>query len=387
MTAPLRLGLLAGEASGDLLGAGVLTGLAQQGRSVAPIGVGGPAMAAAGLHALESYDRFAINGFVEPVKRLPELWQLLGSLEQRLLAAQLDAFLGVDFNVFNLLLERRLKTAGVPTAHYVSPSVYAWRRGRIARLARSADLLLCLYPFEPQLYADTPLDAVYVGHPLADEIAPVTDRRAGQQRARQALGVSDGQRCIAILPGSRGSEIEQMLPRFLDAARRLQVALRPVTFVLPCPRPALRARVQALLRGYDDLTCIVDAAPARMALTAADAAFVKSGTSTLEATLLQCPMVVSYRLGGLSYQLVRRMLRTDYIALPNILAGRALVPELLQDDATPVLLASALLGELERSERSSEYAQACATLHDLLRCDANGQAAGAIAQLIDRRRS
>ncbi|MEM1230035.1 MAG: lipid-A-disaccharide synthase [Pseudomonadota bacterium] len=382
---PLSLGMLAGEASGDLLGAGLLGALAAQGHAPRAVGVGGPAMRQAGLESLVPMDRFAINGFVEPVRRLPELWRLLGALERDVLSQRLDAFVGIDFNVFNLLLERRLKRAGMPTAHYVSPSVYAWRRGRIERLAQSADLLLCLYPFEPPLYSGSPVRAVYVGHPLADEIAPVRDRQPAAREARAALGVPPGHECIAILPGSRSSEISAMLPLFLEAARRLQVAVKPVTFVLPCPRPALLAPVRQALAAYADLHCIVDEAPARQALTAASAAFVKSGTSTLEAMLLRCPMVVSYRLGALSYQVVKRLLRTEFIALPNILAGRALVPELLQDDATPARLASALLVELDRSARDSEYQQACARLHDELRCDANSRAAQAIAELVEHR--
>ncbi|MFK7914033.1 MAG: lipid-A-disaccharide synthase [Pseudomonadales bacterium] len=376
----LQLGMVAGEPSGDLLGAGVLAGFKRLGIKVHGVGVGGPAMLAQGFENLAHMDELAVNGFVDPLRRLPSLLGLLRRLKAQLLERQVDGFLGVDFNVFNLLLEGQLKRAGLPTAHYVSPSVYAWRRGRINRIARSADLLLALYPFEPPLYADSPIKVAYVGHPLADAIEP-PDREA-RQVARAELAIAPEQQCIALLPGSRRSELDLMLPLFLEAAQRLQVALQPVTFVVPVPREALRAQVLATCAEYPQLAVIVDDQPARRALTAASGALVKSGTSTLEALLLRTPMVVSYRLGNLSYQLVRRLLRTRYIALPNILAGRALVPELLQNDATAASLAQALLVQLDNDAMRADYLEGAGALHSQLAQDANLSAARALHEML-----
>ena len=323
-------------------------------------------------------EQLSVNGFREPLLKLPALVALLTRLRRAFIARQIDGFLGVDFNVFNLLLERSLKRRGIRTAHYVSPSVYAWRRGRINRIARSTDLLLALYPFEAELYAGTSVQVAYVGHPLADSIELDAGSPPRREQARQALGIPAGHRCIALLPGSRSSELGQMLSLFLEAAQRLNTALRPVTFVIPSSRPVLREQIQQTIRRYPALNVVVDSESARRALTAAEAALVKSGTATLEALLLRCPMVVSYRLGTLSYQVVRRLLRTPYVALPNILAQRALVPELLQDDATPDRLASALLAELDGSLANDDFERSALALHQTLRCDANRQAASAL---------
>ena len=376
----LVLGMVAGEPSGDLLGAGVLQGFKRLGIRVQGVGVGGPAMLAEGFENLAHMDELAVNGFVEPLRRLPALLQLLRDLKRQLLERRVDGFLGVDFNVFNLLLEGQLKRAGMTTAHYVSPSVYAWRRGRINRIARSADLLLALYPFEPPLYAQSPIKVAYVGHPLADAIEPPSDNARGLARAE--LGVAPEHRCLALLPGSRRSELDLMLPLFLGAAEYLQETLQPVTFVVPVPRPTLRPQVLAACAAYPHLSVIVDDQPARRALTAASGALVKSGTSTLEALLLRTPMVVSYRLGNLSYQLVRRLLRTQYIALPNILAARALVPELLQNDATARGLAEALLAQLDNDAARADYLQGAAALHEVLAQDADLSAAKALYGLL-----
>lgn len=363
----------------------MLSAFKRLGVEVDAVGIGGPAMQRERFESLASMETLAVNGFAEPIARLPELLRLLRDLRDQMLAREVDGFLGVDFNVFNLLLERMLKRRGVPTAHYVSPSVYAWRRGRVRRIARSTDLLLALYPFEPALYAGTATRVAYVGHPLADSIALDAAVPAEKQRARAALGIAPGRRCIALLPGSRSSELTAMLPLFLEAAVRLDIALRPLTIVLPCPREALRPQVQAALLKYPQLQVVVDTQAARRALTAADAALVKSGTSTLEAMLLRCPMVVSYRLGGVSYQIVRRLLRTPYIALPNILAERALVPELLQDAATPDSLAHALLQQLDRNAEHDDYRSACEALHTQLRCDASLRAAEAVLEFLGAR--
>lgn len=379
----LRVGIVAGEPSGDRLGAALLRSLRATG-SVEAVGVGGPELIEAGLELVAPMDELTMHGFVEPVRRLPELWRVLRRIEKRVIAARVDAFIGVDFNVFNLLLERRLKRRGIKTVHYVSPSVYAWRKGRVKRMSLSADLLLTLFPFEPALYAGQPLRTAFVGHPMADEIAPYATQIDRTQQARQSFGIPRERRVICLMPGSRRSELRYMLQPFLEAAQAFHRQQPDTTFILPCATPALREDIDKLTktRVFADLPLLVADSQAREALMASDAALVKSGTSTLEAMLLGVPMVVGYRLGYLSYQLVKRLIRTPFIALPNILAQRPLVPELLQDALQPDLLAVELQRQLG-NESKAELRIAFARLHDELRCDASARAAKEVRGLIE----
>jgi len=378
----LTIGIVAGEASGDNLGRGLMAELTRRYPGARFVGIGGPGMLGAGLDSVVSMERLAVNGLIDPVRRLPELVGILRRLLARYDAERPDVFVGVDFNVFNLLLEGRLKRRGIPTVHYVSPSVYAWRRGRIRRIARAADMLLTLYPFEPDFYAHTPVQAVYVGHPLADAIAPDAGGVEPRAMARAELGLSEAPLVVALLPGSRLSEVKLLGDLFLDAAV-LVAQQRPGTrFVVPCVLPAIAAWLEAARQRYPQLLLHGDSGNARRALTACDGALVKSGTSTLEAMLLRRPMVVSYRLGAVTYQIVRRMLRTPFVALPNILARRALVPELLQDDATAPALAAHLLAELDKAHGDPEYLHEFARLHGLLRQNADARAAEAVGRFL-----
>lgn len=375
----LTIGIVAGEASGDNLGRGLMAELKRRHPQARFVGIGGPGMLEEGLESVVSMDRLSMNGFIDPLRRLPELLSIIRRLLARYDAEQPDLFVGVDFNVFNLLLEGRLKKRGITTVHYVSPSVYAWRRGRIRRIVRAADVLLTLYPFEPELYAHTPLRAVYVGHPLADAIDPQAGSAAGRQRARAELGVDGAGLVVALLPGSRMSEVRMLGERFLEAAALIARQRSSVCFVVPCVRPAIEHWLAAARQRFPQLHIVHYAGNARLALTACDGALVKSGTSTLEAMLLRRPMVVSYRLGAITYQVVRRMLRTPYVALPNILAGRMLVPELLQNAATAEALAGTLLAELDKAHDDPEYLQEFARLHHVLRQSADVRAAQAVS--------
>jgi lipid-A-disaccharide synthase len=384
----LTIGLLAGEASGDNLGAGLMAQLEQQylasdpAASIRFIGVGGPRMQAAGLQNLASMDELAVNGFREPILRLPQLVRLLRRLIREFTAAEVDAFVGVDFNVFNFLLEGALKKRGIRTVHYVSPSVYAWRSGRTKRVAKCADLLLCLYPFEPDFYTGLPVRAEFIGHPLADEIDPRAGTDEARAAARAGLGVSEAHTVMALLPGSRSSEVALMIEPFLDAADIFSTRHAPVDIVIPCLRPHIRERVERAVAQHPTLEVTLYDGNARQALVAADVALVKSGTSTLEAMLLHRPMVVSYRLGGLSYQLAKRVVRTPHVALPNILAGDALVPELIQDAATGPALAAALSEQLQRARRDSTVVDTFLELHERLRQGADTKAAAAVLRLL-----
>ena len=343
------------------------------------VGAGGEAMVAEGLRTLVSPDRLAVNGFVDPLRRLPELFSILRELQSAFVEQPPDVFVGVDFNVFNLLLERHLKQREISTVHYVSPSVYAWRRGRVRRVARSADMLLALYPFEAPYYQGLGLPVVYVGHPLADEIDPDAGSEEARQMACESLGLTGGSECIALLPGSRLSEVRQMAPIFLAAACEIAATRGEVDFVIPCVRPEINQWIDEHRADYPDIDIVTYAGDARVALTACHGALVKSGTGTLEAMLLRRPMVVSYKLGELSYQLIRRMVRTAHFALPNILAGRRLVPELIQGDAEPRELAKKLCALLDKRQANPEYLAVFATLHAKLRQGANDRAAQAVA--------
>lgn len=388
---PLRLAIVAGETSGDQLGGGLMRSIhalaRRSGRSVEFLGIGGADMGAAGLDSLVPLNQLAVNGFVEPLRKLPFLLTLLRRLERLCLESRVDAFIGIDFNVFNLLLESRLRKRGIRTVHYVSPSVYAWRRGRARRLARSTDLLLALYPFEPAYYRGLPIRVVHVGHPLADAIPEEAGSAAARAEARKQLGIVEGPdeklRVVALLPGSRRSEVALMAEPFFAAAT-IMAAQAPTVFVLPCVRPELAPLFDDYVRRYPGLRCIRYEGNARQALVACDGALVKSGTGTLEATCIGRPMVVSYRLGPWSYRLARLLVHTRFVALPNILADRAVVPELLQDDATPEKLAAALLDEIRRGQEGGALLAELRMLRNALRTGdgANMEAARAVMELV-----
>lgn len=381
---PIVIGLLAGEPSGDILGAGLMQALREQ--MTAPvhfIGVGGSLMQAQGLECLADFDTLSVNGFREPLLRLPSLYKLYRSLADTFIERDVCAFVGIDFNVFNFLLERRLKRHGVPIAHYVSPSVYAWRRGRTKKVARCADKLFCLFPFEPAFYADLSVDARFIGHPLAAEIALDAGTESARRQAQEDLGLQPGPVTLALLPGSRGSEVALMLEPMLQAASLMSVELQArgqsLQVVIPCLSEARFDQVTRLAKGHSDVHQIHVQGDARLPLIACDLALVKSGTSTLETMLLRRPMVVTYRLGYWTYLIANALLKTPYIAMPNILAGRLLVPELVQKAATPKAMCAALLAELESSQGQQEYLQAFAELHHQLAVGATGQGPSASA--------
>jgi lipid-A-disaccharide synthase len=379
----LRIGLLAGEASGDNLGAGLMSGLLKQySGEISFVGVGGDKMSALGLESLADLAELSVNGFRDPIVKLPSLIRTFRKLSRELAARQLDGFIGIDFNVFNFLMESSLRKKGVTTAHYVSPSVYAWRRGRTQRVADVASMILCLFPFEPKFYSDKDIEAIFVGHPLADAIAPDAGDDAHRQIARAELRLPEHATVLAVLPGSRRSEVQLLLPEFLRAAEIFVKAEPQAVIVIPCLRTELKIQIEKALTAYPDLPVTLYQGTASQALTTANIALVKSGTSTLETMLLHRPMVVSYRMGGISYQLAKRLMKSPYIALPNILAGRMLVPELLQYEATGETLAAALIRELQASRSEADYLAPFMQLHKQLRKQADVSAATAVLGLL-----
>jgi lipid-A-disaccharide synthase len=417
--------LVAGEDSGDQLGADLVGALRARFPDARFVGVGGPRMRAAGFDAWHDISELSVMGIAEVLRHLPRLLRLRASLARRLITLQPDAFIGIDAPDFNLGLEKRLKRAGVRTVHYVSPSIWAWRERRAAKIGESADLVLCLFPMEPAIYAKHGVDAQFVGHPLADRFPLDPDQAA----ARAGLGLPVDARVLAVLPGSRLSEIHRLGAIFLDAAQRVAVAIPGLQIVIPAANERCRREIENLLRKPgiptrgpmlakagnapivetpvlpDTPSATSEAAgavafpspgprvpspvvllngQAHEAMAAADVVLVASGTATLEAMLAKRPMVVAYRIAPLTHAVVKGlgMLKTDTYSLPNVLAGRKLVPELMQSDCTPDQLAAAVLalfrspGQRDRLVR--EFEQMHLALH------AGGGGAATAARAIDR---
>ncbi|MDG9929483.1 MULTISPECIES: lipid-A-disaccharide synthase [unclassified Pseudomonas] len=374
MSRPLLVALVAGEASGDILGAGLMQALKARHPHVEFIGVGGPRMEAEGLVSAFPMERLSVMGLVEVLGRLCELLGRRRRLIRDLIAAKPDVFIGIDAPDFNLTLELKLCQAGIRTVHYVSPSVWAWRQKRVLKIREACDLMLTLFPFEARFYLDHQVPVRFVGHPLANTI-PLQADRAG---ARETLGLAADESVVALLPGSRGSEVARLGELFLDAAERLR-ALRPgVQFVLPCANAERRAQLEAMLAGRNLPLRLLDGR-SHEALAACDAVLIASGTATLEALLHKRPMVVAYKVAPLTYRILRRLVKSPYISLPNLLAERMLVPELIQDAATPDALAHALAPLLDDGAVQTEGFD---VIHRALRQDASQQAADAVLKLV-----
>lgn len=376
-----RYALVAGEDSGDALGAGLVRALRESEPDADFLGVAGPRMTAAGCRRLASVADLGVMGLAEVLGHLPRLLKLRRRLAEELIAARPDCVIGIDAPDFNLGLESRLKAAGIPVIHYVSPSVWAWRAGRVKAVSRACDKVLCLFPFEPSYYRNTGVHAEFVGHPLADAIPVEVDRAA----ARQALGFRDARCVVALLPGSRASEAGRLAGPFAAAAK-LMLARRPGTeFIAPIAgeRPGAIFREAVAREGLESAVRLVDGR-AHEVMAASDVALIASGTATLEALLLGCPMVVAYRVAPLTHLMLKRtgLLRIRRYALPNILAGRSLVPELMQGEVTAEALAAAALAWLEEPERVRAYRRECRRFHDELRQGADQRAAASVRALV-----
>ena len=375
---PLRLGLVAGEASGDLLGGLLLQGLRARWPALQSAGIGGPRMAAQGFESAWPYDRLSVFGYVDALARLPELLRIRRQLAQRLRAERPAGFIGIDAPDFNFGLETRLREGGIKTLHFVCPSIWAWRRERVAKLARAADHVLCLFPFEPALLQQHGIAATFVGHPLADAI-PLRPPRAA---ARVGLGLSDGAVVVALLPGSRRSEISHIAPRLLAAAALMQRQRPALRFVMPV-LPGLRALVDPMLAQHaPGLDLQLLAGRSHEALAACDVTLIASGTATLEAALFKVPMVITYHLAWLNWQRMKRMRYQPWFGLPNILSGEFVVPELIQDAATPEALAREGLAWLDDAPRLAALQHRFTDLHHQLRQNTAKKASDVIAQVL-----
>jgi lipid-A-disaccharide synthase len=368
------LGLIAGEASGDLLGATLVEALGSRHPGLVCHGIAGPRMVAAGVTPLADSERLAVNGYVEVLRHLPGLLRLRREVVRYFLARPPSVFVGIDAPDFNFGVEEKLKAAGIPTVHFVSPSLWAWRGERIHRIARAVSRMLVVFPFEEAIYREAGIPVDYVGHPLADTLPLQPDVQA----ARQTLGLQETGEVVALLPGSRVGEVTRLAPLMLAAAERL-VAQRPgMRFLLPAATTRLHTQLAGLLRGRN-LPVSLLAGQAHLAMAAADSVLLASGTATLEAALLKKPMVITYRLPALSYQLMKRRAYLPYVGLPNILLGRFAVPELIQDQATPAALARALADSLDDVAGRGRLVRDFTELHGQLRCGAAARIAAAVS--------
>ena len=375
----MKVGLVAGEASGDLLGAGLIGAIRARVPDARFAGVAGPRMVAAGCEAWVSTERLSVMGLAEVVRVLPELLRLRRHLVRRLLAWRPDVVVGIDSPDFNLGLERQVR-GSVRTVHYVSPSIWAWRPGRIRKIARAADLVLCLLPFEPEAYANAGVAARFVGHPLADLIPGRSDPLA----ARRALQLEAGRPVVAVLPGSRATELRYLGEPFAGTIAWLARRRPELQFVAPMARPDLGRLFEAALaaRAAGVEVRLLEGR-AWEALTAADVVLLASGTATLEAMLIKRPMVVAYRVAPFTRWLLRtlRLLKINRFALPNLLAGRDLVPEFLQEAVRPERLGPAVLRWLDDDQARGDLEETFDRIHAQLRQDANARAAQAVIGL------
>lgn len=378
---PLHVGIIAGEASGDNLGAALIHAIRKQEPDAVFEGVAGPRMQAAGCFSLYPMENLSVMGLVEVLKHLPKLLSMRRDLRRHFLETPPDIFIGIDAPDFNLSLERSLKRAGIRTLHYVSPSVWAWRQYRVRKIAASVDCMLTLFPFEERYYEQQQVPARFVGHPLADLITDAVDPLP----ARAHLGIDHQGPLVALLPGSRVGEVKRLAGDFLLAASWCHERRSDIRFVVPLANNACRSVFEAALAAVNSrLPVTLLHGQALAAMAAANAVLMASGTATLECMLLKRPMVVAYRLSPLTYRLARLLVNTPYYSLPNLLADRPLVKEFIQDDVTPEALGGEILRLLNDPAHAQELTTVFAQLHDELRRDASRIAADAVFEIAGR---
>jgi lipid-A-disaccharide synthase len=372
--------LIAGETSGDILAAYLLQGLRRQGCDLPVWGIGGPRLAAQGMECVAHIDALAVRGYTEVLGALPRLWHLRRELMSQAAHRKPTLCITVDAPDFNLVFASKMKLLGIPTIHFISPSIWAWRRERMAAIKTAVDHMLCVFPFEPEIYQAANMPATYVGHPMAQAVPMVSDRVA----ARIALDIAPNKRLIALLPGSRAAEIKYILPRLLAAARLMHATNSDLTFILPVASAALQSQVDASLRAENvqGLSIKFILGQAGTVFSAADIGIVASGTATLEAALYKLPMVITYAMPRISWAMMKHKNYLPWVGLPNILCKEWIVPELLQAQATPEALANLTLKILNDSPRMNRIRQRFTKLHESLRCDTQTLAARAVMRML-----
>lgn len=378
----MRIGIVAGEASGDLLGSQLVAALKNHLPDAQFAGIGGPKMQAAGVHSLFPMEKLAVRGYVEVLRHYREITGIRRKLKQFFLADPPQVFIGVDAPDFNLGLEAVLKGSGIPTIHYVSPSIWAWRGERIHKIKQAVSKMLALFPFEAKIYQAADMDATYVGHPLADMLPDHPDRAA----MREQMRLPSQAKIIALLPGSRQSEIHYMADLFIQTMRLISESLPDVRFLVPLASRETRDQFEAALyrNAAADFPVTLLFGHAHDAMIAADAVIVASGTATLEAALLKRPMVITYKMSPLSWAIIRRKRYQSYVGLPNILAGEFIVPEFIQDEATPENITQALLNQMADEEGIKRLERRFTQMHQELRQNAAEKAAAAILPFLSR---
>jgi len=382
MGSPVRIAMVAGEASGDLLASHLMAALKAKLPDAVFYGIGGPKMQALGFDAWWPMEKLAVMGYVDALKHYREISGIRRQLKKRLLDIRPDIFIGVDAPDFNLGLETDLKSAGVKTIHYVSPSIWAWRGGRIKKIARAVNRVLALFPMEPPLYEKERIPVTYVGHPLADIIPLVTNMLA----VREKLSMPKDVPVFAMLPGSRKGELEMMADTFVQTAKLIRERFLPdALFIVPLTTRETRLQFEMAIyeQQAGDIPFRLLFGHAQDALGAADVSLVASGTATLEAALIKRPMVITYKIAKLSYWIMKRMAYQAFVGLPNILAGRSVVPEILQDEATPENLAEALVKLYEDKENAEAVAEAFTEIHLQLRQNTAEKAANAVIECLN----
>lgn len=375
---PLTIALVAGETSGDILGAGLIRALKARHPDARFVGVAGPLMQAEGCEAWYEMEELAVMGIVEVLGRLRRLLTIRRDLTQRFISLKPDVFVGIDAPDFNITLEGNLKRAGIRTIHYVSPSVWAWRQKRVFKIGRNTDLVLAFLPFEKAFYDRFDVPCRFIGHTMADAMPLEPDKSA----ARRHLGIDEDALCLALLPGSRGAEVEMLSADFLKTAQRLRQHYPSLEIVVPLVNAKRREQFEKIKAEVaPELPMHLLDGQGREAMVASDAALLASGTAALECMLAKCPMVVGYRMKPFTFWLAKRLVKTDYVSLPNLLAGRELVKELLQDECQPEALSAALDPLLHASSERETLLHTFYELHQQIRWNADEQAADAVLEL------
>ena len=380
MSKSLTFAIVAGEASGDLLGAALVREIKRHHPDARCYGIGGPRMIAEGFESLFPMERLSVMGLVEVLGRLRELLGIRKRLRETFLQDRPDVFIGIDAPDFNLTLERHLKSNGIPTVHYVSPQVWAWREGRLKKIRRSVDHMLCLLPFEAEYYQGHNVPVTFVGHPLADQVAMEPD----QTLARQSLNIAGDGPVMAILPGSRKAEVARLAELFLETARQVRQQIPSIRFLIPAANERRKQQLLPVLEGYPDLDIVLTDGRASEVMAASDAILIASGTASLEAALHKRPMVISYRMAKLSFAILSRLVKVKYVGLPNLLSDRPMVPELLQNNATVENLTNAMLKALQDEHWRQEVTGNFADIHRTLKRDASVLAWQAIQSVIGK---
>lgn len=375
----MRIALVAGEASGDMLGVGLIRSLKEKYPNATFEGIGGPLMQSEGMVSFVPMERLSVMGLVEVLGRLFELLNVRKKLIKDWIANPPDVFIGIDAPDFNLGLEQKLRAAGIKTVHYVSPSVWAWRQKRVLKIEKAVDLMLTLFPFEARFYENHKVPVRFVGHHLADKIPHETSKAP----AREALELDVESKVVCLMPGSRGSEVSRLGPLFLQTASLMLKSDPHLHFIIPAASVERRDQIQQLLSDFPEtLPAKVILGQSQTCMAAADVILLASGTATLEAMLMKRPMVVSYKLAPLTAWILKRMISQEFISLPNLLAGREVVPELLQEDAQPEKLAAALLERLADNETVHQLQETFQFIHRQLERNADEEAAEAVIQLL-----